>query len=158
MNANDEADIVLASSREIEAIQQLWREYWDSLGFPADFQDFEEERRSLPGVYAPPKGRLLLALVQGNLAGTAGLRPMSGRSCEAKRLYVRPLYRGRGMGRALLARLVQDARAEGYQEMYADTLESMEAAQGLYTRMGFSTVGPYSSHPTPGAIFLKLSL
>ena len=95
----------------------------------------------------------LIALVEGNLAGTAALRPISERSCEAKRLYVRPLYRGRGVGRALLARLVQDARAEGYQEMHADTLESMEAAQGLYTRMGFSTVGPYSSHPTPRGYF-----
>jgi GNAT superfamily N-acetyltransferase len=158
MNAKEEANIILASLQEIEAVKELWTEYWESLGLPPDFQNFAEERRSLPGAYAPPKGRLLLALVQGSLAGTAALRSLRGGSCEAKRLYVRPLYRGHGIGRSLLARLVQEARAESYDEMYADTLESMESAQRLYTQMGFSIVAPYSANPTPGAIFLKLSL
>jgi GNAT superfamily N-acetyltransferase len=153
-----EAKIILASSQEIEAIKHLWSEYWDSVGLPADFQGFEEERRSLPGAYAPPKGRLLLALIEGNLAGTAALRPLGGRSCEAKRLYVRPLYRRHDIGRALIARLVQEARAEGYQEMCGDTLKSMRSALRLYKQMGFSEVAPYSSSPTPDAIFLKLSL
>jgi putative acetyltransferase len=158
MNGNEEIEILLVSLREIEAVQRLWREYWDFLRLPADFQGFEEERGSLPGVYAPPKGRLLLARVQGNPAGTAALRPLGGRACEAKRMYVPPSYRGRGIGRALLVRLIQEARAEEYEEMYADTLESLEAALRLYAQMGFSEVPPYSSYPTPGAIYLKRSL
>lgn len=158
MNANSEATIVLASSQEIESVRHLWSEYWDSLGLPADFQDFAKERKSLPGAYGVPKGRLLLALSQGNPVGTAALRPLRGRTCEAKRLYVRPSYRGHGVGRALLSNLMQEARAEGYEEMYADTLESMAAARRLYVQMGFSEVAPYSSNPTPGAIYLKLLL
>ena len=158
MNANEDAMITLASLQEIGAVQQLWSEYWDSLGFPADFQGFAEERKSLPGAYAPPKGRLVLALVQDQLAGTGALRPLNERSCEAKRLYVRPPYRGHGVGRALLTKLVQEARGEGYEEMYADTLASMGPALRLYAQLGFSEVGPYSSNPTPGAIYLKCSL
>ena len=158
MNANEELEIISASALEIEAIQHLWSEYWDSLGFAADFQGFEEERISLPGVYAPPKGRLLLARVQGDAAGTAALRPLGGGACEAKRLYVRPAYRGRGIGKALLAGLVAEARAEGYEEMYADTLAAMGPALRLYAEIGFLEVAPYSSDPTPGAIYLKLAL
>ena len=112
----------------------------------------------IPGAYAPPKGRLMLALIQGNPAGTAALRPLSERSCEAKRLYVRPPYRGNGVGRALLARLVQEARTEGYEEMYGDTLKSMRSALRLYSQSGFSEVASYSSSPTPDAIYLKLCL
>lgn len=158
MPEHGEANIILASFQEIEAIKDLWSEYWDFLGLPADFQGFAEERRSLPGAYTPPKGRLLLALIQGNPAGTVALRPLSGRSCEAKRLYVRPPYQGHGIARALLARLVREARAEGYEEMYGDTLKSMKPALRLYNQTGFSEVAPYSSSPTPEAIFLKLSL
>jgi carbonic anhydrase len=99
-----------------------------------------------------------MALVQGKPAGTAALRPLSERSCEGKRLYVRPQYRGRGIGRALVDRLIEEARLAGYEEMYGDTLKSMKSALRLYTQAGFREVGPYSSNPTPGAIFLKLSL
>jgi putative acetyltransferase len=152
-----EAHIIVASSQEIEAIQSLWREYWDSLGLPHDFQGFSEEVKTLPGLYAPPRGRLLLAFVRGKAAGTAALRPLSMYSCEAKRLYVRPKYRGEGVGRSLLRRLVEEARTAGYQEMYGDTLKSMTAALKMYRQVGFSEVAPYSSNPTPGAIFLKLS-
>jgi putative acetyltransferase len=158
MSANPDATVILASPQEMESVRQLWSEYWDSLRFPADFQGFAEERRSLPGVYSNPKGRLLLALVQGELAGTAALRPLQERACEAKRLYVRPQFRGRGVGRALLKSLVEHARAEGYKEMYADTLESMQSALRLYAQMGFAETAPYSSDPTPGAIYLKLSI
>ena len=154
----DGLNIVLASSQEIEAIKDLWNEYWVSLALPADFQSFAEERLSLPGAYAPPKGRPPLALIEGAPAGTAALRPLAGRSCEAKRLYVRLRYRGHGIGRALVAKLVQEARAEGYEEMYGDTLQSMESALRWYKQIGFSEVAPYPIDPTPNAIFLKLSL
>jgi GNAT superfamily N-acetyltransferase len=154
----EHVDIVVASLESIGVIQDLWREYWDFLGLPSDFQNFEEERKSLPGVYGPPKGRLLLASIQGNPVGTAALRPLREGSCEAKRLYVRPEYRGRGVAGALLVRLIDEARAAGYEEMYGDTLQSMKSALRLYRQIGFSEVPPYTSHPTPGAIFLKLSL
>jgi putative acetyltransferase len=158
MAESSELEIIEASGQEVAAVQDLWRDYWDSLGLPQDFQRFSGELQTLPGVYAPPMGRLLLALVQGNAAGTAALRPLSGRSCEAKRLYVRPQYRGKGVGRALLCRLLEEARSAGYREVYGDTLKSMTAALEMYRQIGFSEVAPYSSNPTPGAIFLRLSL
>ncbi len=153
-----EADIIAASPGEIEVIRNLWSEYWDFLGLRADFQGFAQECKSLPGVYAPPRGRLLLAFIHGKPAGTAALRPLVGRSCEAKRLYVHPKYRGSGIGQALLSRLVREARAEGYRQMYGDTLESTKSALGLYKQVGFSEVSPYSTNPTPDAVFLNLSL
>jgi len=153
-----QTDVVVASLQEIETVKALWLEYWNSVGLPPEFQGFEEERRTLPGLYAPPKGRLLLALFDGDPAGSIALRPLNEQSCEAKRLYVRPQYRGCGVGRALLARLIQEARAEGYAEMFADTLESMKSALQLHFQIGFSETRAYSSAPTPGAIFLKLSL
>jgi ribosomal protein S18 acetylase RimI-like enzyme len=153
-----EPEIIRASLQDIEIIQNLWSEYWDSLGLPADFQGFGEEHRSLPGAYAPPQGCLLLVRMQGSPAGTAAFRPLSPRSCEAKRLYVRPSYRGYGLGRALLVKLIEEARAQGYEEMYCDTLKSMTSALRLYNEAGFSEVAPYSASPTPGAIFLKLLL
>lgn len=158
MSTLNEIEIIPASGDEIEAIGDLWREYWDSAGLPPDFQNFAEELRTLPGVYAPPQGRLLLALVRGAAAGTAALRPLSKHSCEAKRLYVRPQYRGKGTGKSLLCRLVKEARVAGYHEMYGDTLKSMTSALQMYREIGFSEVSPYSRNPTPGAIFLKLHL
>jgi len=152
------AMIISASDQDVEAVRDLWTEYWDSLGLPPDFQSFAQERLALPGAYAPPKGRLLIALVQGKLAGTAALRPLRTKSCEAKRLYVRPQYRGKGIGRALIERLINEARLAGYEEMFGDTLKSMESALQMYKRLGFCNVGPYSLNPTPGAVFLKLSL
>jgi putative acetyltransferase len=153
-----EIRIVPAGGEEIRAVQELWREYWDRLGLAADFQNFAREVESLPGVYAEPDGRLLLAFRDGEPAGTAALRRLNGHACEAKRLYVRPRFQGAGIGRALLTRLREEARAAGYREMYGDTLDSMQAALDLYCRFGFRRVEAYSEHPTPGAIFLRLKL
>jgi carbonic anhydrase len=150
--------IVQASGQQVYAVQSLWREYWDSLGLPAEFQNFAEESKKLPGAYTPPKGRLLLALCEGEAAATGAFRPLSLASCEAKRLYVRPRFRGQGIGLALLKQLVREARAAGHREMYGDTLPSMREALQMYKRFGFSVVPPYSENPTPGAIFLKLPL
>ena len=158
MSLDGKIEIVLASDPQIYAVQALWREYWDSFGLPEHFQNFADECRTLPGVYAPPLGRLLLALCQGEAAGTAALRPLNVNSCEAKRLYVRPQFRGLGIGNALLRRLVHEARTAGYLEMYGDTLQSMASALKMYKRFGFSVVPPYSDKPTAGAIFLKLPL
>lgn len=153
-----ELRITLASSQEIDTIQTLWREYWDSLRLPPAFQNFDEELRTLPGAYASPEGRLLIARIQCEPAGTAALRAMDTYSCEAKRLYVCPQHRGQGVGRALLNRLIVEARAAGYREMFADTLKFMSPALQMYKQFGFSEVPPYSSNPTPAAVFLRLAL
>lgn len=150
--------VVLPSSQLVEPVRGLWREYWDSLGLPNEFQGFAIELHSLPGIYTPPRGRLLLALVEGAAAGTGALRPLSETACEAKRLYVRPAFRGTGVGRALVMRLLDEARAAGYRTIYGDTLPSMHAALRLYRAFGFTDSPPYSPEPTPGAIYLKLQL
>ncbi len=128
------------------------------MGLPPGFQDFERERASLPGKYAAPKGRLLLARIDGQPAGTAALRPLTEEECEAKRIWVCPEFRGCGLGRALLRRLIDEARAMGYCTMFADTLPSMQAALRLYRDTGFEEVSPYSENPTPGAVFLRMWL
>ena len=151
-------EIVLATGEQIDAVRDLWREYWDVLFLPDDFQNFAEESRTLPGVYASPEGRLLLALVRSEPAGTAALRPLNKHACEGKRFYIRPAHRGKGLGRSLLNRLVEEARSAGYREMFADTLPSMTSALQLYRQAGFFEVPPYSSHPTSEAIFMKLLL
>lgn len=143
---------------DINAVRDLWLEYWQSLGLPPDFQNFATEIATLPGKYAEPQGRLLIASIQTCIAGAAALRPLHGEDCEAKRLYVRPQYRGLSVGSALLNRLIQEARNAGYRKMYGDTLTSMHSAMRLYRKAGFREVAPYSITPTPGAIFLELAL
>jgi GNAT superfamily N-acetyltransferase len=144
------------SARDISAVQELWTEYWQSLGFSLDFQNFAEELRTLPGKYAQPAGRLLLVRIEGQEAGTGAFRPLSRDACEAKRLYVRPAHRRRGVAAALLAKLIAEARRSGYRHLFGDTLDAK--ALDLYRGMGFVEVSPYSEDPTPGAIYLRLSL
>jgi carbonic anhydrase len=143
---------------ELATVRDLCREYWDSLGLSADFQNFEKELDSLPGPYDTPGGRLLLARIQHDPAGTIAMKRLDERSCEAKRLYVRPQYRGKGLATALLEKLLLDARDLGYTQMYCDTLKTMTAALNMYTQLGFAEVDPYSANPTPNAIYLRLSL
>jgi putative acetyltransferase len=147
-----------ASLAEIDAVKELWSEYWQSLGLPLDFQGFAEELRTLPGKYAPPTGCLLLGQIDGQTAATGAFRQLSPDSCEAKRLYVRPAYRRLGLAGALLRRLIEEARLRGYSNLYADTLPSMTSALNLYRGMGFAEVGPYSDDPTQGAVYLHLGL
>jgi GNAT superfamily N-acetyltransferase len=149
-----EVEITVAAGQQIAVVQGLWREYWSSIGLPPDLQGFVEEVTALPGVYGLPGGRLLLAMIEGEPAGTAAFRPLDARRCEAKRLYVRTPYRGQGIGQVLLDRLVEEARTEGYSGIYCDTLKSMTAALQMYKKSGFSEVAPYSVTPTPEAIYL----
>jgi putative acetyltransferase len=151
-------EITVAAGQQIASVQDLWREYWSSIGLPLDLQGFAEEVAALPGVYRPPGGRLLLAMIEGEPAGTAAFRPLDAWRCEAKRLYVRPRYRGRGVGRLLLDRLIGEARTEGYLAIYCDTLKSMTAALQMYKESGFSEIAPYSATPTPEAIYLGRAL
>jgi GNAT superfamily N-acetyltransferase len=143
---------------DVEAVQSLWKEYWTSLGLAPEFQGFADELLTLPGRYGEPDGLLMIAWDGEKPAGTIALRRLSERSCEAKRLFVLPEFRGQGLGRALLNRIIADARSMGYRTMYGDSLSSMIEAQTLYRSYGFSQVGPYSAAPTPGAIYLELVL
>lgn len=151
-------DITVAREEEIPAVQGLWRKYWSSLGLAADFQGFADEVQTLPGMYALPKGKLLLARLDGTVAGTVAIRPLEEECCEVKRLYVQPEFRGHGVGKALLVEAIKQARSAGYKELYGDTLPSMDRALRMYREMGFSEVAAYSAQPTPGAVFLKLVL
>jgi GNAT superfamily N-acetyltransferase len=142
----------------IDAVRELWSAYWGSLGFPPEFQSFAEELRELPGKYSPPAGRLLLVRIDGRPVATAAFRPLSSEACEAKRLYVDPAYRHRGIAAALLTRLVEEARGSGYRTLFGDTMPAMASALVLYRRIGFVESGPYSENPTPGAVYLRLTL
>jgi putative acetyltransferase len=143
---------------DVEAARELFEEYARSLPFELEFQDFEEELRSLPGEYAPPRGRILLARVGGELAGCVALRPWDGERCEMKRMYARPRFRGRGVGRALADAVMAEARAIGYRWMRLDTVPGMDAALALYRSLGFRDIPPYRHNPIPGAVYLEAEL
>ena len=145
--------------RDIETVRRLWREYSESLSLDPRFQGFEDELAGLPGAYSEAGGGLLLLTALGaDAAGAIALRRLSQHHCEAKRLYVRPEFRGLGIGRALLDRVVESARSFGYETLYGDSLPVMVDAQKLYWRYGFRETGPYSAKPTPGAVYMELRL
>lgn len=132
-------------------VEDLFREYAATLGIDLAFQQFDEELASLPGKYAPPKGRLLLAYVGAAPAGCVALRPLNDDDCEMKRLYVRPQFRGQGIGRRLVDELIAAARYAGYSRIYLDTLPSMGQAISLYESLGFRDTEPYCHNPVAGA-------
>jgi GNAT superfamily N-acetyltransferase len=146
------------SPGDVAIVQQLWREYWESFGLPLDFQGFGEELRGLPGLYGAAGGALLLAVHDDEPAGTIALRRLDAAAGEVKRLYLRPKYRGQGLGRRLLEAVMERAVAIGYERLYADTLPQMLEAVSLYERAGFERIDAYSDTPTPGAIYLKREL
>lgn len=150
--------VAVANEEQVGQVRELFREYWKSFGFTPCFQNFAAEVEGLPGKYAPPGGRLALATIKGAPAGCVALRPIDRERCEAKRLYVRPPYRGSGVGRALLDWVIAEARGAGYREMLGDTMPAMARALEMYERMGFERSGPYTDEPTPGAIYLRLRL
>ena len=152
-------ELVEASrGREVEACRELFAEYQRALGVSLCFQGFDRELASLPGDYAPPRGRLYLALAGGKPAGCVALRPLFHRDAEMKRLYVRAAHRGSGLGRILAMRVIEDARALGYEALKLDTLPQMKAAQRLYADLGFSETAPYNDNPVSGVRFLALDL
>jgi putative acetyltransferase len=146
----------------IEPAREILREYAQGLGIDLCFQNFEAELAALPGEYAAPQGRLLLAFVGDALAGCGGLRALPdvdhANACEMKRLYVRPAFRRFGLGRALAEALLDEARRAGYSVMLLDTLDEMESARELYSTLGFEEVAPYYFNPIPGAHYLKAEL
>jgi ribosomal protein S18 acetylase RimI-like enzyme len=142
----------------IEAARGLFREYQEALGVDLGFQGFDAELAGLPGEYATPRGRLLLAYVDGALAGCVALRPLGADACEMKRLYVRPAFRADGVGRRLVERVMNEAGAQGYRRMCLDTLPTMDGAQRLYERLGFTDIPAYRHNPIAGSRFLGLDL
>jgi putative acetyltransferase len=138
--------------------RRLFEEYAASLGTDLCFQSFDRELAELPGSYAPPEGRLLLAWFEGDLAGCVALRPLESGVCEMKRLYVRPAYRSFGIGRMLTHQVIREAAEAGYRKMRLDSLPSMQTALALYRRLGFRDIAPYTINPVQGAVFLELEL
>jgi putative acetyltransferase len=147
---------------QIKATRQIFTEYAAQLGVDLCFQNFDAELAELPGEYANPQGALLLALVDGEVAGCCALRPLSSvdypNAAEMKRLYVRARYRGLGLGRQLAEAALDAARIAGYHCVLLDTLDDMESARALYEDLGFVGIPPYYHNPIAGAHYLKADL
>ena len=147
------------SASHIAEARELFLEYANSLGFSLCFQSFEQELAELPGKYAPPQGRLLLAQLDDRTAGCVAMRPLEPGVCEMKRLYVRPDFRGNGIGRALAEVLITQAHAIGFTRMRLDTVEPMMGpAVAMYRALGFYEIPPYTTNPVEGATFMELDL
>lgn len=143
----------------MELARELFREYEAWLGLSLCFQNFEQELAELPGAYAEPEGRLLLAYCNEELAGCVALRMIGRNTCEMKRLFVRERFRGKGVGRSLVKAIIRNAKAIGYRRMRLDTIPpKMNDAIVLYRNLGFKEIAPYYHNPVPGAIFMELKL
>ncbi len=144
---------------QVAQARELFLEYAQSLGFSLCFQNFDKELASLPGDYAPPEGRLLLAEYQGQLAGCVALHKLEDDICEMKRLYLRPQFRGQGLGRVLADHIIAEARQIGYHRIRLDTVEPlMKDAVVMYRRIGFREIAPYRANPIAGALYMELLL
>ena len=147
------------SAPQIAAVRELFLEYANSLNFSLCFQSFEKELAGLPGDYAPPEGRLVLATLDSDPAGCVALHKLEEEICEMKRLYVRPAFRGKGLGRILAERVVADAKEIGYKRLRLDTVEPvMRGAVAMYRKLGFREIAPYRSNPIEGALYMELEL
>jgi putative acetyltransferase len=147
------------SPTQIAQARALFLEYANSLGFSLCFQSFDKELAELPGEYAPPNGRLLLAECDGQAVGCVALHHIEPQICEMKRLYLRPSYRGKGLGRKLAEAVIYEAGAIGYERMRLDTVEPMmKDAVQLYRALGFREIAPYRDNPIQGAMYMELEL
>lgn len=149
-------------AQDLDEVRDIFREYAQGLGVDLCFQQFDAELAGLPGDYAEPRGALLMAVVDGELAGCCALRPLDTadypNAAEMKRLYVRKAFRGFGLGRQLAEAILDAARRAGYACVLLDTLDDMEAARALYVELGFEEIPPYYHNPIPGAHYLKVDL
>ena len=147
------------ADEDIQKARGLFEEYASNLDISLCFQNFDRELKNLPGHYAPPDGRLLLAAEDNQLAGCIALRKLEPGVCEMKRLFVRPAYRGKGLGRVLVDSVIREAQKLGYTRMRLDTLPGrMDQAIALYRSLGFVEIGPYCDNPVEGAKFMELDL
>lgn len=144
-----------AATRDMDRVRELFREYQRGLGVDLCFQGFEQELASLPGRYAPPRGIILLAGDADGPAGCVALRPLTAGEAELKRLYVRPAYRGLGLGKALCGQAMSFAEEAGYASIVLDTLPSMRAAQRLYAAFGFVEIPAYYPNPEAGVRYYR---
>ncbi len=165
MNDTGTVDVSLRPAQfpdDLETVRDLFVDYQAGLGIDLCFQGFDAELAGLPGDYAPPFGALLLALVDGQPAGCCAMRALNNsdhlNACEMKRLFVRPAFRGFGLGRLLVERVLSEGQLAGYTTMLLDTLSDMETARALYQEAGFVEVAPYYHNPIPGAHYLKVDL
>jgi len=151
-----------ATPELLDATREIFREYAAQLGVDLCFQNFDAELATLPGDYAAPRGALLLATVDGEVAGCGALRPLADvdypNACEMKRLFVRSAFRRFGIGRVLAQALMDRGLQAGYSNLLLDTLDDMEAARGLYASLGFEEIPPYYFNPIPGAHYLRAPL
>ncbi len=146
-------------NEDIQKARGLFEEYASGIGISLCFQNFDQELKKLPGDYAPPHGRLLLAVDDEQLAGCIALRKLEPGVCEMKRLFIRPAYRGKGLGRVLVHSIIEEARGLGYKRMRLDTLPGrMDQAIALYESIGFVEIGPYCENPVEDAKFMELNL
>ena len=144
---------------ELGAVRDLFVEYAQSLGFSLCFQGFDKELTRLPGDYSPPRGRLLLARIDGHPAGCVGLHAFSADIAEIKRLYVKPEFRGHQLGRQLADQAIAEARKIGYTRLRLDSIEAkMKTAVAMYRDIGFCEIAPYRENPIPSALYMELSL
>jgi putative acetyltransferase len=148
----------VTEANDLREVRLLFEEYAESLDFSLCFRDFDRELAELPGAYGPPSGRLLLARVDGVVAGCVGIRPIGSDGCEMKRLFVRPGFHGQGLGRQLVVAVIEEARAAGYTTMKLDTVPSMAVAQRPYDSLGFPDIRPYRENPIEGARYMELRL
>lgn len=146
------------SARDLAELRELFLEYQRGLGVSLCFRGFDAELAGLPGDYAPPRGRLILAWAAALPVGCVALRPLSRRDAEMKRLYVRPAHRGAGLGRRLAGHAIAEARALGYAAVKLDTLPAMKAAQRLYEALGFVDTARYNDNPVEQVRFMALDL
>ena len=153
---DSEPSITPAAAHDLDAVRSLFREYQASLPFDLCFQNFEEELKGLPGRYAPPSGRLLLAQHGGAVVGCVALRQIGDHLGEMKRLFVQPAFQGQGIGRALAQAIIEEGRRIGYKRMRLDTV--LEPARSLYRSLGFREIPPYQHVPVAGVVFMELEL
>ena len=150
--------VFVKNKQEIATVHRLFREYENFLDVDLCFQQFEKELASLPGKYALPDGALFLAMDQDTAAGCVGLRKTDTGICEMKRLFVKPGYRGKGVGRMLAEKSIHEAKKLGYKKMRLDTMDWLKKAVRLYESLGFQQIPPYYHNPISGAAFWELNL
>jgi len=162
VNRPDIQIIVPETQTQVEWARDIFREYAASLAVDLCFQNFEHELQNLPGEYSAPRGILMLALVEGSIAGCCALRPLDAadypNAAEMKRLYVRKAFRRFGLGRMLAESIMDGARQLGYASVLLDTLDDMESARALYAELGFAEIPPYYHNPIAGSHYLKADL